>query len=180
MKIVELDQKELLRQRKRIEARITRNLIRVGALIFTLPKTNSGTILSFSPYNVNSCTNSFVKSESRWKYSHISNRLHKYEKDERYMIEKEIKKYINFKDEKYVHILLNKLMYYDFTQRYCNKNKLPMLSRNDHNIVKKLINKWKAVSKDMHYKPTKQEKRKLKKLVAADRTKVINSLKADN
>lgn len=177
MKVIELDRETLLRERKRIEARITRNLMRVNATIFTLPKTNKGTILSFSPFNVNSCTNSFIKSESRWKYSHISNRLHMFEKDERSLIESEIRKYINYKGEKYIHILLNKLMYYDYCQRYCNKHKLPMISKVNHNKVKKLIAKWKEISKDMHYKPTKQEKRKLKKLVAADRTVVVNRLK---
>ena len=90
MKIIEMEREDLLRERKRIEARVTRNLLRTNATIFTLPKTNYGMILSFSPFNINSCTNSFVKSESRWKYSHISNRLHTYE-DKRNILEKEMR-----------------------------------------------------------------------------------------
>jgi hypothetical protein len=176
MKIIEMEREDLLRERKRIEARVTRNLLRTNATIFTLPKTNYGMILSFSPFNINSCTNSFVKSESRWKYSHISNRLHTYE-DERNILEKEMRMFINFKEKDYLHTILSKFIYYDFSVRYCIKNKLPIISKQNHNKLKKLINKWKEVSKDMHYKPTKQEKRKLKKLASADRTDVVNRLK---
>ena len=77
----------------------------------------------------------------------------------------------------YIHTILSKFIYYDFSVRYCIKNKLPIISKQNHNRLKKLINKWKEVSKDMHYKPTKQEKRKLKKLASADRTDVVNRLK---
>ena len=46
MKIIEMDRETLLRERKRIEARVTRNLLRTNATIFTLPKTNYGMIHS--------------------------------------------------------------------------------------------------------------------------------------
>ena len=176
MKVIQMERNELLRERKRIEARVTRNLMRTNAIIFTLPKTANGMILSFSPFNINSSTNSFVKSESRWKYSHISNRLHTF-KDERNRLEEEIRTYINFKEKDYIHTILSKFIYYDFSVRYCIKNKLPIISKHNHNKMKKLINKWKELSKNMHYKPTKQEKRKLKKLVRAERKDVINRIK---
>lgn len=176
MKVIQMERSELLRERKRIEARVTRNLMRTNAIIFTLPKTANGMILSFSPFNINSSTNSFVKSESRWKYSHISNRLHTF-KDERNKLEEEIRKYINFKEKDYIHTILSKFIYYEFSVRYCIKNKLPIISKHNHNKMKKLINKWKELSKNMHYKPTKQEKRKLKKLVRAERNDVIKRIK---
>lgn len=176
MKVIQMERNELLRERKRIEARVTRNLMRTNAIIFTLPKTANGMILSFSPFNINSSTNSFVKSESRWKYSHISNRLHTF-KDKRNKLEEEIRKYINFKEKDYIHTILSKFIYYEFSVRYCIKNKLPIISKHNHNKMKKLINKWKELSKNMHYKPTKQEKRKLKKLVRAERNDVIKRIK---
>lgn len=176
MKVIQMERNELLRERKRIEARVTRNLMRTNAIIFTLPKTANGMILSFSPFNINSSTNSFVKSESRWKYSHISNRLHTF-KDERNKLEEEIRKYINFKEKDYIHTILSKFIYYEFSVRYCIQNKLPIISKHNHNKMKKLINKWKELSKNMHYKPTKQEKRKLKKLVRAERNDVIKRIK---
>ena len=174
MKILELDRDGLIKQRKRIEARITRVIIKNRASIFTLPTGNDGRVLSFSPYTVNTMTDILIKSQIRWKYSHISNRLHKYE-DERYEIEVEIRKIINLKETTFIHLVLNKLVTYRGVFEYCSENKLPMISKQEFNKLLKLIKRWKEVSKDLHYKPSKQEKRKLKKLVVISNgiTKIV-------
>lgn len=164
MKISELDRDDLVYQRKRIEARITRTVIKAKATIFTLPIGNDGRVLSFSPYTVNTMTDILIKSQIRWKYSHISNRLHIYE-DERYKLEVEMRKIINFREDTFIHLVLNRLVTYEGVYEYCTQSKLPMISKQDFNKLLKLIKKWKEASKDLHYKPSKQEKRKLKKLV---------------
>lgn len=65
----------------------------------------------------------------------------------------------------YIHLTYNEwLKGYGKFKVFCNDNCLPVLSKIDYNKLVKLINQWKIESGKLHYKMSKNEKRKLKKL----------------
>ncbi|MCF0161400.1 MAG: hypothetical protein HUJ88_02260 [Fusobacterium necrophorum] len=66
--------------------------------LYSLSRTNSGRILSFSAYELDCRSNIVIDREVRWKYSNLSKEIHSLEKDERNILAEEIKKFIPFDD----------------------------------------------------------------------------------
>ncbi|MBR8733162.1 hypothetical protein IX329_000735 [Fusobacterium necrophorum] len=133
--------------------------------LYSLSRTNSGRILSFSAYELDCRSNIVIDREVRWKYSNLSKEIHSLEKDERNILAEEIKKFIPFDDvleheafkeiqKSFVHCMC-----------FCKERNLSFLSKQKYNYVCRLIKKWQTLSQQIHYKPSKAEKRKLKKLL---------------
>ena len=162
-KICEMNYSELLEERKDVERRITHKLLSNNkAKVYEIKTGRNNRILSLSPYALNNTTSLTCSRYTRWKYAHLSSELHTY-KDDRRVIENKIKGIIPFKN-KFVHLVFAEFETYESTKRYCDEYNIPAISKQEYNKMKKLINKWRILSEDLHYKMTKQDKRKLKKL----------------
>lgn len=165
MYISDMSYDEVLEERKDIERRLIHKVIRNKKVtIYELKEGHNRRYLSYSPYTLRNTTNLDCSRYTGYKYSHLSNELHKYA-DERYEIEEKIHEIIPFKKIRFIHLLFAEdFETYTSTKNYCNENGIAMISKLQYKEVCKLINKWRSLSSDLHYKMTKQEKRKLKKL----------------
>ena len=155
---------ELLEERKKIEERTTKKLFRKNIKLYTLQRGHNARILALSPYALDNNSNTVIDFETRYKYNHISGKLHTYN-DDRAEIEEQIYNILPYKSVQFVHLLFTEdLATYESTIQYCNDNNIAMIKKSDYNKVKKLINRWKIESSSLHYKLSKQEKRKIKKI----------------
>lgn len=132
--------------------------------IESLVRNDSGRILSFSPYELYCRTNVKYDMEVRWKYSHLSSAIHKIEDDERNILAKKIKKIIPFNGILEFLGFREILQGYVYCKCFCAERNLPFLSKQKYAHICRLIRKWQLLSQEIHYRPSKQEKRKLKKL----------------
>ena len=158
---------QLIKERKTIEERIIHRLCRdKNTEIKNLERGYNGRILSFSPYKADNDTNKGNKFSiyTNYKYSNLSKALHKYSNNERTEIEREINKLIPLEDH-ILHIFFTETLNTRINiRRYCDSNRIPMLSNNQINRLWKLIEKWRDLSQNIHYSMTKQEKRKIKRI----------------
>nr|DAN35389.1 MAG TPA: hypothetical protein [Caudoviricetes sp.] len=165
MEICNLDYDELLEERKSIEKRMVKKLVsKKDTKIYELKRGHKDNILSFTPRSVLDCTNKSVSCYTRYKYGHLSQEIHEY-RDERYFLERKIKNILPVYGVKFFHIFIaDVLMCYENVRKYCDEQEIPMITKREHKEILKLVIKWREASAKLHYKPTKQEKRKLKKL----------------
>lgn len=165
MEICDLDYEELLEERKSIEKRMVRKLVSgKGTKIYELKRGHKDNILSFTPRNVLDCTNKNVSRYTRYKYNHLSQYIHDC-RDDRFYIEVQISRILPVNGYKVFHLFIAEvLMCYESIKEYCDKWGIPMITKKEHKEILKLVTKWREASTELHYKPTKQEKRKLKKL----------------
>ena len=154
----------LLEERKSIEERTTKKLFRKNVKLYSLQRGHNARILALSPYALDNNSNTGTDFETRYKYNHISGRLHTYI-DKRAEIEEQIYSILPYKPVQFVHLLYTEdFATYENVKNYCNENNIAMIKKADFNRMKKLINRWKLESSNLHYKPTKQEKRKIIKI----------------
>ena len=152
-----------LEQRLKIEKQIINRLVRRQdkVEIYNLPRGINNKILTLSPYTLYNNTNQ--NCYDRYAYSGLSREIHKM-KDERAKIEEQINKIIKL-NSTFTHLVLTEeLNTYENVFKYCTYHKLPMISKEKFNTLKKLINKWRLASSETHYSLTKDEKRVLKKI----------------
>ena len=155
---------EILEERKEIEKRTTRKLFRKNVKLYSIQRGHNDRILSLSPFALDNNSSTGTDFETRYKYNHISGRLHTYN-DVRAEIEEKIYQILPYKPVQFVHLLYTEdFATYESTMQYCNNNNIAMIKKSDYNKMKRLINKWKLESSNLHYKLTKQEKRKIIKI----------------
>ena len=152
-----------LEKRKDMERRITLDIVsNPKSRVYKVGRGHNGRILSFSPYMARENTNLFYEIEEVWYYSGLSRIVHKDEDSPRTIIEGKIKEMVYL--DNHPHLVFPEIDSYDKYRLYCNYHKIPLLSKENYNTLQKLIVKWKILSAEEHYVPTKQEKRKIKKL----------------
>ena len=154
----------LLEERKNIEKRTTRKLFRKNVKLYSLQRGHNARILALSPFALDNNSSTGTDFETRYKYNHISGKLHTFN-DVRAEIEEKIYQILPYKPVQFIHLLYTEdFATYESTMQYCNDNNIAMIKKSEYNRMKKLISKWKLASSDLHYKLSKQEKRKIKKL----------------
>ena len=162
--LMKADYNTLLDERKSIEKRTTRKLFRRNVKLYNLQRGHNARILALSPFALDNNSSTSTDFETRYKYNHISSRLHTYN-DDRAEIEEKIYNILPYKPVQFVHLLFTEdFETYETTMQYCNDNNIAMIKKSEYNRMKRLINKWKLESSNLHYRITKQEKRKIKKL----------------
>ena len=155
---------ELLEERKEIEKRTTRKLFRKDVKLYNLQRGHNARILALSPFALDNNSSTGTDYETRYKYNHISGKLHTYN-DVRAEIEEKIYQILPYKPVQFVHLLFTEdFATYESTMQYCNDNNIAMIKKSEYNKMKKLISKWKLASSSLHYKLSKQEKRKIIKI----------------
>ena len=155
---------EILEERKEIEKRTTRKLFRKNVKLYSLQRGHNARILALSPFALDNNSSTGVDFETRYKYNHISGKLHTFN-DVRAEIEEQIYQILPYKPVQFVHLLFTEdFETYESTKNYCNENNIAMIKKSEYNKMKKLISKWKLESSSLHYKLKKQEKRKIIKL----------------
>lgn len=168
-----------IEERKRVEKAIITNLIKDNHKIYHLVRNDrTKEIQSFSPFSVEENTNLPIHRNQRYNYNHLSKKIHKV-KDGRFQIEKEIDKLLPMDKDILPHILFKEFdEFYIYENRelktngrtqknliaYCNRMKCNLPNKKALNKIRKLILKWRIISENYHYKISKQDKRKLKKL----------------
>lgn len=162
----------LLESRKKIEKRIMVNIMRRNAetiCVFEIMSSNTGRLLSYSPYTANNNTSMEIPRRIGYYYSHLSQALHDV-RDERYEVEVKIDKILPIDVSYFTFAYFNKLEEILSDKRelikYCNTRKIAIPSDSKCKELRRLIARWRFLSSDCHYKMTKQQKRKLKKLNA--------------
>ena len=164
----------LLEERKNIEKRTTRKLFRKNVKLYSLQRGHNARILALSPFALDNNSSTGTDFETRYKYNHISGKLHTFN-DVRAEIEEKIYQILPYKPVQFVHLLYTEdFATYKSTMQYCNDNNIAMIKKSDYNKMKKLINKWKLSSSSLHYKLKKQEKRKIIKIFKKTIDKEIN------
>ena len=162
--LLKADYEKLLEERKNIEKRTTRKLFKKDVKLYNLQRGHNARILALSPFALDNNSSTGVSYETRYKYNHISGKLHTYN-DDRAKIEEQIYNILPYKPVQFLHLLYTEdFATYESTIQYCNDNNIAIIKKSDFNRMKKLINKWKIESSSLHYKLTKQEKRKIKKI----------------
>ena len=155
--------KNSLYKRKGMERRITLDIVsNPKSRIYKVGRGHNGRILSFSPYMARENTNLFYEIEEVYYYSGLSRAVHKNEYSPRNEIERKIREMVYL--DNHPHLVFPEIDSYSKYRQYCNINKIPLISKEKYNTLQKLIIKWKILSAKEHYAPTKQEKRKIKKL----------------
>ena len=161
---------EIISRRKWIEKKVIDILMRETDIdeneVYRIERNAYGRILSYSPYTLYNDTSTGIIECFRYWYRNLSQQMHK-ATDERYNIEVEINNLIPITDNlvfRFFNFISPYLDHKELLLKYCNIVKIPMLSDRNIKKVKYLIYKWRDVSSNCHYKMTKQEKRKLKKL----------------
>lgn len=154
--------KAILEQRKKIERQVTQYVLKNNASIYNLQRGYNGRILSFSPGGAN--YNTSVGYFNTVVYAGLSQSIHD-NNGKRSTIEKKIESILPIRGG-YTFKVFNDwdTMDYDDIRDYCNTYNIPMITKEKFNQVKKLVKKWRLASPKEHYKMSKQEKRKLKKL----------------
>lgn len=134
--------------------------------VYRLERNSYGKLLSLSPYALYENTSTAIDEWFRHWYNALSRKMHKHV-DDRYRLEIEINDIIPITDDlvfRFFNFIEPILEHRDLLTKYCNIVRIPMLSNKEIKKVRNLIYKWREASSDCHYKMTKQEKRKLKKL----------------
>ena len=162
--LMKADYNTLLEERKKIEERTTKKLFRKNVKLYNLQRGHNARILALSPFALDNNSSTEADFETRYKYNHISGKLHTYN-DVRAEIEEKIYEILPYKPVQFVHLLFTEdFATYESIKIYCNNNNIAMIKKSEYNRMKKLINKWKIESSSLHYKLKKQEKRKIKKI----------------
>lgn len=160
---------DVIKKRILLEKKITQAIIIKKCRVFKLCRGGNGKIVSFSPYLADTYTSLWVSKIARYKYSHLSGKVHKLE-DERAEIEREIAQLSPIKKPSDIlfheYIGMFNESYELFVKNQINSRKLPAIKKADYNRLQKLARKWREASKDCHYSLSKQEKRCLKKRAA--------------
>lgn len=150
-------------RRKDMERRITLDIVsNPKSKIYKVGRGHNRRILSFSPYMARENTNHYYEQEDVYYYSSLSRDIHKNEDRPRNEIEEKIREMVYL--DNHPHLVFPEIDSYSKYRQYCNYHKIPLLSKEKYNTLQKLIVKWKILSAEEHYTPTKQEKRKIKKL----------------
>lgn len=164
-----MEEHNTLKERILLEKKITQAVLINKCRVFKLCRGGDGRIMSFSPYLADTYTSLWVSKFARYKYSHLSGKIHKLE-DERAEIEREIAQLSPIKKPSDIlfheYIGMFNESYELFVKNQINSRKLPAIKKADYNRLQKLARKWREASQDCHYSLTKQEKRYLKKRVA--------------
>lgn len=171
----------IINQRKDVEKAIIIKLVKKDSKyniysLFRNERTNE--IQSYSCYEADNRTSIYIDRNERYNYNHLSKEIHKCY-DERAKIEEEISKLIKLDKNVLVHILFKEFKQFQFKENkhllieYCNRVHCKLPSREDLNKIFKLIRKWQIASENYHYRISKQDKRKLKKIHS--RTTMLNS-----
>ena len=157
---------KVLEERKDIERIMLHKVIRHSrnnVSIYNLERGYNNKLLGFSPYRLNKDTDKYQDCETGYKYSHLSSVIHR-QNGKRKDLEDEIYKLVPYSSN-HIHLLYNEwLKDYKKFKIFCDNKCLPVLSKIDYNKLIKLINQWKIESGKLHYKMSRNEKRKLKKL----------------
>ena len=162
--LLKANYEKLLEERKAIEERTTKKLFKKNVKLYSLQRGHNARILALSPFALDNNSSTGTDYATRYKYNHISGRLHTYN-DVRAEIEEQIYQILPYKPVQFVHLLFTEdFETYESTKNYCNENNIAMIKKSEYNKMKKLISKWKLESSSLHYKLKKQEKRKIKKL----------------
>ena len=149
--------------RKKIESHNINKLVSAKeAKIYSLERGYNGRILSFSPHSLNTNTNLY--SDNAYKYSGLSRAIHNEIDNPRNLVEKEILKLIPNEYSSFFHLFIKEISSYDKYVNYCNNYNIPLMKKEKYYTLLKLIKKWRILSQKAHYCPTKQQKRKLKKI----------------
>lgn len=149
--------------RKKIESyNINKLVSNKEAKIYLLERGYNGRILSFSPYSLNTNTNLY--SDNAYKYSGLSRAIHNEIDNPRNIVEKEILKLIPNDFSTFFHLFIKEISSYGKYVNYCNNYNIPLMKKEKYYTLLKLIKKWRILSQKAHYCPTKQQKRKLKKI----------------
>lgn len=156
-------------KRTRLEKRIVKKVVSSKTIeVFDLGRGYNGRILSFSPYSLRENTNASMSIETHYAYGNLSRRIHS-GNGERSRVERKIEEILPTLGGLPHEIFVRYYMHYDTLREYCNAYDFPMLTREKFNQLKKLVKKWRILSAQEHYSPTKQEKRKLKKLLSKNK-----------
>lgn len=149
--------------RKKIESyNINKLVSNKEAKIYLLERGYNGRILSFSPYSLNTNTNLY--SDNAYKYSGLSRAIHNEIDNPRNIVEKEILKLIPNDFSTFFHLFIKEISSYGKYVNYCNNYNIPLMKKEKYYTLLKMIKKWRILSQKAHYCPTKQQKRKLKKI----------------
>lgn len=152
-----------LELRKKIESHNTNKLVsEKDTKIYSLERGYNGRILSFSPYSLDKNTN--LRSVDGYKYSGLSHVIHNEKDNPRNIVEQEILKLIPNEYSSFFHLFIKEISSYGKYVNYCNEYNIPLMKKEKYNHLLKLIKKWRILSQKEHYSPTKQQKRKLKKI----------------
>ena len=152
-----------LEMRKKIESHNTTKLVSTkDSKIYSLERGYNGRILSFSPYSLDKNTN--LRSVDGYKYSGLSHAIHNEKDNPRNLVEKEILKLIPNDYSSFFHLFIKEISSYSKYVNYCNNYNIPLMKKEKYYHLLKLIKKWRILSQKEHYSPTKQQKRKLKKI----------------
>ena len=172
---------KIINQRKDVEKAIIKKLVKRNSKykiysLFRNERTNE--IQSFSCYEADNRTSIYIDRNERYNYNHLSRQIHKHY-DERTRIEEHISKLIKLDRSLLIHELFKEFKLFQIKENkhliveYCNKMRCKVPSREDLNKIFKLIRKWQIASENYHYRISKQDKRKLKKIHS--RTRMLNS-----
>lgn len=152
-----------LEMRQKIESHNINKLVSAkDAKIYSLERGYNGRILSFSPYSLNTNTNMY--SENGYKYSGLSRAIHNEKDNPRNIVEQEILSLIPNDFSSFFHLFIKEISSYSKYLNYCNNYNIPLMTKEKYSTLLKLIKKWRILSQKEHYCPTKQQKRKLKKI----------------
>lgn len=149
--------------RNSIEKALTTRIMIKNTKIYQIYRNALGEIVSFSPYAADNQTGLSISNFVRYKYSHLSVNIHSLD-DRRSELLKEMDKIIPVTNYRYVHLVFKDLEDRQNLVRHCNKNRIAIPNKEQINKFFDLIREWREESKKCHYRLTKQEKRKLKKL----------------
>ena len=139
--LMKADYNNLLEERKKIEERTTKKLFRKNVKLYNLQRGHNARILALSPFVLDNNSNKSVDYETRYKYNHISGKLHTYN-DDRAKIEEQIYEILPYKPVQFVHLLFTEdLATYESTMQYCNDNNIAMIKKSDFNKIKKIYKK---------------------------------------
>lgn len=151
-------------QRKNIEKHIITQLVsRDDTRIYNIERGYNKRILSYSPRTAYEDTNMDFYHENH-RYSGLSQAIHNEKDSERNKVEKQILQLVPNYYSRFFHLFLKEISNYKNYVLYCNEFNIPLLKKEQYNTLSKLIKKWKILSQNEHYSPTKQEKRKMKKM----------------
>lgn len=149
--------------RKKIESHNTNKLVSAkDAKIYSLERGYNGRILSFSPYSLDKDTN--LRSVDGYKYSGLSHAIHNEKDNPRNIVEHDILQLIPNEFSSFFHLFIKEISSYGKYVNYCNNYNIPLMKKEKYYTLLKLIKKWRILSQKAHYCPTKQQKRKLKKI----------------
>lgn len=154
-----MDVKDVLEQRIKLERQATQYALRKNAKVYNIQRGFNNRICSMSPGILYYNTNLEMYAGA---YSGLSQTIHE-SNTKRAMIEKRINKIIPILGD-YTFKVFERFGTYRSLKEYCDKYGIGYIKKEKYLELKNLIKKWKILSADVHYKMTKQEKRKLKKL----------------